>query len=59
MTPPFRRPVVLWITLLLGAPPVGLPQTVSSSVTGLAGDWEGWAQLTNEWPGHPCRYEGA
>jgi hypothetical protein len=27
-------------------------------VTGLAGNWEGWAQLTNEWPGQPCRYEG-
>jgi hypothetical protein len=28
-------------------------------VTGLAGDWEGWAGLTNDWPDHACRYEGA
>jgi hypothetical protein len=26
-------------------------------VTGIAGDWEGWARLDNDWPGHPCRYE--
>jgi hypothetical protein len=29
-----------------------------SSGAGLAGDWVGWATLTNDWPGHPCRYEG-
>ena len=24
----------------------------------LAGSWEGWAKLANDWPGQACRYEG-
>jgi hypothetical protein len=31
-----------------GAPPGG---------GSLAGSWTGWARLTNDWPGRPCRYE--
>jgi hypothetical protein len=59
MRSPLRRSGALSIALLLVVPPVAGPQTVSSNVTGLAGDWEGWARLTNDWPDHPCRYEGA
>jgi hypothetical protein len=25
---------------------------------GVAGSWEGWARLTNDWPGLSCRYDG-
>ena len=25
---------------------------------GAAGSWEGWAKLTNDWPGQVCRYDG-
>jgi hypothetical protein len=57
MRPPVRRLGALVIALLLAVPSVGAPQA-SSSVAGLAGDWEGWARLDNDWPGHGCRYEG-
>jgi hypothetical protein len=53
-----RPPGALVLTLLLAVPPAGAAQA-TSSVAGLAGDWEGWARLDNEWPGHACRYEGA
>jgi hypothetical protein len=59
MRPRVRRSGALSIALLLVVPTAGGTQTVSSSVTGLAGDWEGWARLTNDWPDHACRYEGA
>jgi hypothetical protein len=58
MRPPVRRPGALVIGLLLAVPPAGAPQA-ASSVTGLAGNWEGWARLDNDWPGHGCRYEGS
>jgi hypothetical protein len=53
-----RRAGALVIACLLAVPLAGVPQTVSSGA-GLAGDWVGWATLTNDWPGHPCRYEGS
>jgi hypothetical protein len=53
-----RRAGALVIACLLAVPVAGVPQTVSSGA-GLAGDWVGWATLTNDWPGHPCRYEGS
>ena len=56
MRPRVRRPGALFIALLLAVPPASAPQA-SSSVAGLAGNWTGWASLTNDWPGHPCRYE--
>ena len=58
MRPPVRRPGALVIALLLAVPPAGAPQA-SSSVAGLAGDWEGWARLDNDWLGHNCRYESS
>jgi hypothetical protein len=58
MRSPLRRPGALFIAWLLAAPPAGAPQdTATSTVVGLAGNWEGWARLDNDWPGHPCRYE--
>lgn len=48
----------LALTLLLASPPVAAPEGPSGGA-GLAGSWVGWARLTNEWPGHPCRYEGS
>ena len=56
MRPPVRRSGAIFVALLLAMPPVGSPQA-SSSVAGLAGNWSGGASLTNDWPGHPCRYE--
>ena len=56
MRTPVRRPGALVIALLLAVPPAGAPQ-VTSSVAGLAGDWQGWARFDNDWPGHGCRYE--
>jgi len=53
---PVRCPGALLLALLLAGPPAGVPQE-SSSVAGLAGNWEGSARLTNDWPGHPCRYD--
>jgi hypothetical protein len=53
---PVRRPGALLLALLLAGPPAGNPQE-SSSFAGLAGNWEGGARLTNDWPGHPCRYD--
>jgi hypothetical protein len=44
--------------------PAGQPPAASEGSSagrapgaGLAGSWAGWARLTNDWPGHPCRYE--
>lgn len=58
MRPRVRRAGALVIACLLAVPLAGVPQTVSTGA-GLAGDWVGWATLTNDWPGHPCRYEGS
>jgi hypothetical protein len=60
-----RRPGALVIALLLAVPLAGAPQAQSeaplaeSGGTGLAGEWAGSATLTNDWPGHLCRYEGS
>jgi hypothetical protein len=48
----------LALALLLASPPVAAPEGPSGGA-GLAGSWVGWARLTNDWPGHPCRYEGS
>jgi hypothetical protein len=53
-----RREGALVVALLLASPPLAAPEGPSGGA-GLAGSWTGWAELTNEWPGHPCRYEGA
>jgi len=53
-----RRHGVLLLVILLAHPPAAAPQEATAS-GGVAGSWEGWATLVNEWPGHPCRYEGS
>jgi hypothetical protein len=62
MRAPSRSPVLLLAGMLAfpaGAPaqqPAGSPP--AAAVTGLAGSWEGWAKLSNDWPGLACRYDG-
>jgi len=54
-----HRVVALALAGALGLPPVGFAQEPQApAVAGLAGSWEGWAKLTNDWPGLACRYEG-
>ncbi len=59
----FRRLSALLLTSVL-ASPAGLAQEPAEATTpppapgGLAGSWEGWAKLTNDWPGLACRYGG-
>ncbi len=64
---PFRRLSALVLASALLAPPSGLAQEPAETPTtppappapgSLAGSWEGWAKLTNDWPGLACRYEG-
>ena len=58
MRPRLRRPGAFFIALLLALPPVGSSQAPSEG-SGIAGNWAGFARLTNDWPGHLCRYEGS
>lgn len=68
MRPLVRRPGAFLLALLLAVPPVGSsqapPEETEGAVeeeggsTGLAGSWVGGATLTNDWPGHRCRYVG-
>jgi hypothetical protein len=62
-----RRVSAILLASALAFPPVGLAQEPAEPTTappappapgGLAGSWEGWAKLTNDWPGLACRYEG-
>lgn len=62
-----RHPLALLLALLLAAPPVArgggaqVPAAEPGAATepvAAAGHWEGWARLTNDWPGQSCRYEG-
>jgi hypothetical protein len=71
---PFRRLSALALASALASPPAGLaqeppgmpeepveppaPATAPPGSSSLAGSWEGWAKLTNDWPGLACRYEG-
>jgi hypothetical protein len=59
-----RRLFALVLASALAFPPAGLaqeaaePPSARPAPASLAGSWEGWAKLTNDWPGLPCRYEG-
>jgi hypothetical protein len=57
-----RRLSALVLASALVSPPTGLAQEPGEPAppapASLAGNWEGWAKLTNDWPGLPCRYEG-
>jgi len=58
MRPRVRRSGAFFIALLLALPPVGSSQAPSEG-SGITGNWTGFARLTNDWPGHLCRYEGS
>jgi len=54
-----RRSVALALAAALILPPAGLAQEPATpSGPSAAGSWEGWAKLTNDWPGQTCRYDG-
>jgi len=63
----FRRPAAFLLASVLAAPaPAQEPPSPepsapepASPAAGLASTWEGWAKLTNDWPGLACRYEGS
>jgi hypothetical protein len=60
-----RRSTALVLGLTLGLPPLAAAPASEAGTegagveaAGVAGAWEGWATLTNDWPGSSCRYEG-
>jgi len=54
-----HRLVALALAAALALPPAGVAQEPAApSGPSSAGSWEGWAKLTNDWPGQSCRYEG-
>jgi len=59
MRPRSRRLVALALTAALALPPAGFTQEAAAPAgPSAAGSWEGWAKLTNDWPGQVCRYDG-
>jgi len=64
MRSPARRWLALLLALAVVVPPAALAQQqptppTTISAADLAGHWQGWAKLQNDWPGLPCRYEGS
>jgi hypothetical protein len=65
----FRRVCALVLASALASPPAALaqeraeppaaPSAIPPAPGSPAGSWEGWAKLTNDWPGLACRYEGS
>jgi hypothetical protein len=51
-----RTATALALVLAVASPCLGGPQEVPATA-GVGGSWEGWAKLTNDWPGASCRYE--
>jgi hypothetical protein len=59
MRPTSRRVAALVLAGAFALPEAGLAQEPpAAAAPGLAGSWEGWAKLANDWPGLACRYEG-
>jgi hypothetical protein len=53
-----RTSLACLLALVLPFPQPASAQAPAAAATpGLAGGWDGWAKLTNEWPGLTCRYE--
>jgi hypothetical protein len=55
------RATALVLATALCAPGMAVAQQsepAESSSAALTGAWEGWARLTNDWPGLACRYTG-
>jgi len=60
MRPLSRRVAALALAGALALPETGLAQEPQAAAgPSLAGSWEGWAKLANDWPGLACRYEGS
>jgi hypothetical protein len=58
MRPRSHRLAALALSGALGLPSTALAQEPAApAAAGVAGSWEGWARLTNDWPGQPCRYD--
>ena len=58
MRPPSHRLVAVALAGALALPRAGLAQEPAApAATGVAGSWEGWAKLANDWPGSACRYD--
>ncbi len=55
-----RRLVALALVASLALPGAGSAQDPPPAPAGpsAVGSWEGWARLTNDWPGSACRYDG-
>ena len=59
MRPVSHRFVVLGLIAALAVPGASLAQEPPAPPgPSSAGSWEGWAKLTNDWPGQACRYDG-
>jgi len=59
MRPRPQRFVAFALAAALAQPCAGFTQEPAApSGPSAAGSWEGWAKLTNDWPGKVCRYEG-
>jgi hypothetical protein len=58
MRPRSHRLAALALSGALVLPSTALAQEPAAPpATGVAGSWEGWARLTNDWPGQACRYD--
>ncbi len=58
MRPRSHRLVAVALAGALALPVTGLAQEPAApAATGVAGSWEGWAKLANDWPGQACRYD--
>jgi hypothetical protein len=58
MRPRIRRLVARALALAVALPSTAFAQEPAPpAVTGVAGSWEGWAKLVNDWPGQTCRYD--
>jgi len=59
MRPRPHRLVALALAAALALPPAAFAQEPAAPPgPSAAGSWEGWAKLTNDWPGQVCRYDG-
>jgi hypothetical protein len=53
-----HRVAALALAGALALPSTGLAQEPAApAAAGVAGSWEGWAKLANDWPGQECRYD--
>jgi hypothetical protein len=58
MRPRSHRAVAVALAGALALPATGLAQEPAApAAAGVAGSWEGWARLANDWPGQACRYD--